>query len=144
VLVPLILVLADVAADRTALKFLLLPPLGALTYLLFVNPTGVEMNIRRVVIAPTATALFAWILASTAGYNAVTVAAATVGTMAILWLLQSATMVPPLALALLTVLLYKVVRGQVDYVLSVFIFTAAIYLIHRLWLRLPLDPSESA
>lgn len=139
VLVPVILVVADVAANRTALKFLLLPPLGALTYLLFVNPAGVEMNLRRVVVAPTLTATFAWGLATGIGYNAVTVAAATVGTMLILWLLRSATIVPPLALALLTILLYKDVRGQVDYVLSVFIFTAAIYLIHRLWLRLPLD-----
>jgi hypothetical protein len=139
VLVPAILVLADVAADRTALKFLLLPPLGALTYLLFVNPLGVDMNIRRVVVAPTATALMAWALASTVGYNAVSVAVATVGTMLILWLLAAPAVVPPLALALLTVLLHDEVRGQVDYVLSVFVFSAVIYCLHRIWLRLPLD-----
>lgn len=139
VLVPVILVIADVAANRTALKFLLLPPLGALTYLLFVNPARVEMNVRRVVVAPTLTAIFAWLLATYVGYNALSVAAVTVGTMLILWLLRAVTIVPPLALALLTILLYKDVRGQVDYVLSVFIFTAMIYLIYRLWMRLPLE-----
>lgn len=139
VLVPVILVIADVAANRTALKFLLLPPLGALTYLLFVNPARVEMNVRRVVVAPTLTAIFAWLLATYVGYNALSVAAVTVGTILILWLLQAVTIVPPLALALLTILLYKDVRGQVDYVLSVFIFTATIYLIYRLWMRLPLE-----
>lgn len=139
VLVPVILVIADVAANRTALKFLLLPPLGALTYLLFVNPARVEMNVRRVVVAPTLTAIFAWLLATYVGYNALSVAAVTVGTMLILWLLRAVTIVPPLALALLTILLYKDVRGQVDYVLSVFIFTATIYLIYRLWMRLPLE-----
>jgi hypothetical protein len=139
VLVPAILVLADVAANRTALKFLLLPPLGALTYLVFVNPAHVEMNIRRVVVAPTATATLAWLMATWIGYNALSVAAVTVGTMLILWALRAVAVVPPLALALLTVLLYKDVRGQVDYVLSVFVFTAAIYCLYRLWLRLPID-----
>ena len=66
-IVPAILVIADVAANQTALKFLLLPPLGALTYLVFVNPGKVQMNVRRVVICPTATALFAWALANTIG-----------------------------------------------------------------------------
>ncbi len=142
VLVPMILVIADVAANRTALKFLLLPPLGALTYLVFVNPARVDMNLRRIVVAPTATAALAWLAANWLGYNAVSVATVTVGTMLILWILRSATIVPPLALALLTVLLYKDVRGQVDYILSVFIFTAALYLLYRLWLRLPLDRGE--
>lgn len=139
VLVPAILVIADVAANRTALKFLLLPPLGALTYLVFVNPALVEMNVRRIVVAPTATAALAWLLATWVGYNAVSVAAVTIGTMLILWVLRAASIVPPLALALLTVLLYKDVRGQIDYILSVFIFTAALYCIYRIWLRLPLD-----
>lgn len=142
VLVPLMLVVADVAANRTALKFLLLPPLGALTYLVFVNPARVEMNLRRIVIAPTATATLAWLVANWLGYNAVSVAVVTIGTMLILWVLRSATIVPPLALALLTVLLYKEVRGQVDYILSVFIFSAALYCIYRIWLRLPLDADD--
>ena len=135
-LVPLILVLSDVAADRTALKFLLLPPFGALTYLLFVNPAHVEMNVRRVIICPTAVALLAWILASTIGYNAVSVAVATVGTMAIMWVLGAVSIVPPLALALLTILLHDQVRGRLDYILSVFLFTVAIYGLYVLWLRL--------
>jgi hypothetical protein len=81
----------------------------------------------------------AWALASTVGYNAVSVVVATVGTMLILWLLAAPAVVPPLALALLTVLLHDEVRGQVDYVLSVFVFSAVIYCLHRIWLRLPLD-----
>lgn len=140
ILVPAILVVADVAADRTALKFLLLPPFGALTYIVFMNPAHVEINIRRVVICPTAVALLAWTLATTVGYNAVSVAVATTGTMAIMWALGAPSIVPPLALALLTILLHGEVRGRFDYVLSVFLFTAAIYGIYVLWLRLPLDP----
>ena len=142
VLVPLILVIADVAANRTALKFLLLPPLGAMTYLVFVNPARMEMNIRRVVVAPKATAALAWILATWVGYNAISVAAVTIGTMLILWILRAVSVVPPLALALLTVLLYRAVRDQVDYILSVFIFSAAVYCLYRIWLRLPLSPGE--
>jgi HPP family len=138
VLVPAVLVIADVAADRTALKFLLLPPLGALTYLVFVNPGNVDMNLRRVVACPTATAVLAWTLANTVGYNAVSVALATIGTMAIMWVLRASLIVPPLALALLTILLHQEVRGRLDYILSVLIFTVAIYGIYQIWLRLPL------
>jgi CBS-domain-containing membrane protein len=137
-IVPAIMVAADVAADRTALKFLLLPPLGALTYLLFVNPAGVEMNVRRVVICPSATALLAWTLANLVGYNALSVALATTGTMAIMWALGAPTIVPPLALALLTILLHEEVRGRVDFIISVVVFTIVIYCLYRLWLRLPL------
>jgi CBS-domain-containing membrane protein len=142
-LVPAVLVVADIAADRTTLKFLLLPPLGALTYLLFVNPAGVEMNVRRVVVCPTATALLAWTLANTVGYNAISVAAATVGTMAIMWGLEASMVVPPLALALLTILLHQEVRNRFDYVLSVLIFTVAVYGLYLLWRRLPLDRRAS-
>lgn len=143
-LIPAILVTADVAADRTALKFLLLPPFGALTYVVFINPAQLEMNIRRVVICPTAVALLAWTLANTIGYNAVSVAVATIGTMAIMWLLGSASIVPPLALALLTILLHVEVRGKLDYILSVFLFTVCIYAIYLVWLRLPLDRRDGA
>ena len=138
-LVPAIMVMADVAADRTALKFLLLPPFGALTYLVFVNPAGVRMNMRRVVVCPTATAALAWVLANALGYNAISVALATAGTVVIMWGLDAAFIVPPLALALLTVLLHQEVRGRPDYILCVFIFTVAIYALYVLWLRLPLD-----
>lgn len=142
VVVPAVLMLADVAANRTALKFLLLPPLGALTYLLFVNPAGVEMNARRVIAAPTATAAYAWTIASVLGYNAVSVGLVTAGTIAIMWLLNAPSVVPPLALALLTVLLHDQVRGQVDYLISVFVFTVVIYALYQLWLRLPLDSGQ--
>ncbi len=142
ILVPAILVVADVAANRTALKFLLLPPLGALTYLLFVNPGNVPMNIRRVVICPAATAAFAWALANTLGYNAPSVALATIGTMIIMYVLRADLLVPPLALALLTVLLHNEVHGRPDYILSVFVFTTVLYAIHRAWLRLPSGPQE--
>jgi hypothetical protein len=139
VLVPTLLVLADITADRTALKFLLLPPLGALTYLVFVNPAHVEMNFRRIVICPTLTALLAWIIAGTLGYSFVSVALVTIGTMAVMWGLGAASIVPPLALALLTILLHEEVRGQVDYLLSVLIYSCVLYVIYRLWLRLPID-----
>jgi hypothetical protein len=138
-LVPSLLVVADIAADRTALKFLLLPPLGALTYLVFVNPARVQMNLRRVVVCPTLTALLAWTIAGTLGYNFGSVALVTAGTMGIMWGLDASSIVPPLALALLTVLLHREVRGQVDYVLSVFIYSVVLYGIYLLWLRLPLD-----
>jgi hypothetical protein len=83
VLVPVVLVAADVVATRTAFKFLLLPPFGALTYLVFVNPGNIEINLRRVVICPSATAVLAWVVASTLGYNMVSVAITTVAT--IVW-----------------------------------------------------------
>lgn len=135
-LVPAIMVVADIAADRTALKFLLLPPLGALTYLVFVNPAGVEMNVRRIVLCPSATAVLAWTLANVIGYNALSVALATGGTMAIMWALDAPSIVPPLALALLTILLHAEVRGRVDYIVSVVIFTVALYGLYRVWVRL--------
>jgi hypothetical protein len=138
-LVPSILVVADLAADRTALKFLLLPPLGALTYLVFVNPARVDMNLRRVVVCPTATALLAWTIAGSIGYNFASVALVTIGTMAIMWGLEASSIVPPLALALLTILLHTEVRWQVDYVLSVFIYSVVLYGVYLVWLRLPLD-----
>lgn len=133
------MVIADVAADRTALKFLLLPPFGALTYVVFVNPGRVEINLRRVILCPTATGVYAWLLANTLGYNAVSVALAVVGTMILMWALDTAMIVPPLALALLTVLLHDQVRGQVDYIISVFVFTIFIYGLYLAWLHLPLD-----
>jgi len=141
-LVPLILVLADVAAGQTSFKFLLLPPFGALTYLIFVNPANVHVNVRRVVICPTVAALIAWLLAQALGYNAVSVFLATVGTMAAMWALDARMVVPPLALELLTLLLHDEVRGQVGYVVSVFAFTLVIYAVYRLWIVLPLDRED--
>jgi hypothetical protein len=138
-IVPLVMVIADVVADRTALKFLLLPPFGALTYVVFVNPGRVDMNVRRVILCPTATGVYAWLLANALGYNAVSVALAVIGTMLIMWLLDTVMIVPPLALALLTVLLHDQVRGQVDYIISVFVFTIFVYGLYLVWLRLPLD-----
>jgi hypothetical protein len=138
VIVPLVMVIADVAADRTALKFLLLPPFGALTYVVFVNPGQVNMTVRRVILCPTATGVYAWLLANTLGYNALSVALAVVGTMILMWALDTVMIVPPLALALLTVLLHAQVRGQVDYIISVFVFTIALYCLYLAWLRVPL------
>lgn len=140
-IVPAVMVVADIAADRTALKFLLLPPFGALTYLVFVNPAGVQMNMRRIVVCPTATAVLAWVVANTLGYNALSVALATIGTVAIMWGLDAAFVVPPLALALLTVLLHQEVQGRPDYILCVFIFTIGIYVLYVFWLRLPFGGS---
>jgi hypothetical protein len=144
VLIPVILVLADLAATSTSFKFLLLPPFGALTYLMFVNPARVEMNVRRIIVCPTATAALAWILATTIGYNALSVALAMAGTMLIMWVLDAYMIVPPLALALLTILLHDQVRGHPDYILSVFIFTVAVYGVYLAWLRLPLGSREDA
>lgn len=138
-IVPAVLVAADIAADRTSLKYLLLPPLGALTYLLFVNPMSVAVTARRVVVCPTATALWAWLLATWLGYNVLSVALATIGTLAIMWGLDAVSIVPPLALALLSILLHNQIRGQIDYVLSVLIFTICIYALYLFWRRLPLD-----
>lgn len=138
ILVLAILIAADVAANRTALKFLLLPPFGALTYLIFVNPTRVEVNARRVVAAPTLTAIWAWLVASAMGYETEGLALAVVGTMLIMWLLRAHMIVPPMALALLTLLLHQQVRWQVDYPISVAIFTLVLYGIYLIWSRLPL------
>lgn len=139
ILVPVLMVLADVAASRTALKFLLLPPFAALTYVVFVNPGGVPMNIRRVIVCPACTALLAWGSAGTLGYNALSVGVVVVGTMLLMWVLDSRMVVPPLALALLTVLLYKQVRGRIDYPISVLAYTIVLYGIFRLWSWLPLE-----
>lgn len=144
VIVPLILVVADLAADRTALKFLLLPPFGALAYLVFVNPANVHLNARRVVVAPTASAALAWILANSLGYNALSVALGTAGTMAIIWVLDASMIVPPLALALLTLLLHKEVHGKFGFIVSVFVFTLVVYALYRLWVQLPLESRSPA
>jgi hypothetical protein len=144
--VPAVLVVADVAANRTALKFLLLPPFGALAYLVFMNPAQIELNVRRVIVAPTASAALAWILANTVGYNVLSVGLATGGTMLIMWLLDAPMIVPPMALTLLTLLLHSEVRGKVGYIVSVFVFTLALYALHRLWVKIPFErpPSDAA
>lgn len=98
-IVPLVLVVADMASNRTSFKFLLLPPFAALTYVVFVNPAKVEPNALRVIATPTLTG----------------------------------------ALALLTLLLHTQVRGQIGYVISVFLFTPGAYAIYRAWLLLPLE-----
>lgn len=133
VMVPLVLIAADLAANGTALKFLLLPPFGALTYLVFVNPANVGLNARRIIVAPTGAALIAWIIANTLGYNAVSVAVATIGTMVLMFALDARMIVPPMALALLTLLLHNEVRGRIGYIVSVLIFTVVIYALYRLW-----------
>ena len=48
--------------------------------------------------------------------------------------------VSALLLALLTILLHQEVRGRVDYIISVFIFTVVMYGLYVMWLRLPLEP----
>lgn len=142
ILVPMVLVIADIIATRTALKFLLLPPFGALTYLVFVNPGNIELNIRRVIICPSATALLAWAVANTLGYNTVSVALTTIATMGLMFVLDSRMVVPPLALELLTLLLHDQIKGQFGYIISVVVFTAAIYLLYRLWARLVREPAR--
>ncbi len=143
VLVPLVLVAADVVATQTALKFLLLPPFGALTYLVFVNPGNIEINIRRVVICPSATAILAWAVANALGYNMVSVALTTIATMGLMFVLDSRMVVPPLALELLTLLLHNQVKGQFGYIISVVVFTAAIYLLYRGWALLVREPEQA-
>lgn len=139
VLVPLILAAADVAASRTTFKFLLLPPFGALTYLVFINPARLELGARQIVLSMTLTAVWAWLLASAIGYTAPSVILAVAGTMAIMWASRAHMVVPPMALALLTLLLHTQVRWHPEYLASVLVFTVAVYLMHRIWARLPLD-----
>jgi hypothetical protein len=139
VLVPVLLMAADLAATRTALKYLLLPPFGALAYLVFINPTRIELDARHVILAPTLTAVWSWMVAGVLGYNLPAVGLVVLGTMVIMWGTGSRMVVPPMALALLTLLLHGAVRWQIAYPLSVFVFTLAMYAIYRLWLRLPLD-----
>ncbi len=143
VLVPAVLIAADIVATRTALKFLLLPPFGALTYLVFVNPGNIQINLRRVVICPTATALLAWVVANTLGYNTISVAVSTIGTMGLMFVLDSRMVVPPLALELLTLLLHNQVKGQFGYIISVAVFTAAIYILYLAWVRLVSEPTSA-
>lgn len=132
-----ILVLADIASTQTPLKFLLLPPFGALSYLVFVNPGNVHFNFRRIVLCPVLTAVLAWTLASTIGYNPLSIGLGTGGTMLIMWVLDAGMIVPPLALELLTLLLHDQIRGRFDYLASVFAFTALMYGLHVLWSRIP-------
>ncbi|MGH2447826.1 MAG: HPP family protein [Chloroflexota bacterium] len=138
VLVPAILVVADVLSGRT-LKFLLLPPFGALTYLVFINPVAVELNVRRIIVAPSVSGLYAWLIAQYLGYQPLSIFLATAGTMVILWLTKSTMIVPPLALELLTLLLHQEVHNRFGYVVSVVVFTIGVYLIYLAWRRLPLD-----
>lgn len=138
-IVPALLVLADVGASRTSLKYLLLPPFGALAYLVFINPARVRLGWRQIILAPTLTAVWAWLIAGALGYNAPAVAVAVIGTMAIMWSTGSRMVVPPMALALLTLLLHNDVRWRIGYLISVLVFTVVMYAVYRLWLRLPLD-----
>lgn len=135
ILVPLVLVAADVASNRTSLKFLLLPPFGALTYLVFINPGQVEINIRRIIICPSLVAGLAWVVANTLGYDVYSVGLTTLATMGIMILLDSTMIVPPLALELLTLLLHNQVKGQYGYIISVVVFTIVIYVLYRVWAR---------
>jgi hypothetical protein len=48
--------------------------------------------------------------------------------------------VPPLALELLTLLLHNQVKGQFSYVVSVVVFTVAIYLLYLAWAWLVREP----
>ncbi|HZU13289.1 MAG TPA: HPP family protein [Chloroflexota bacterium] len=139
VLVPLILVASDFAATRSSLKYLLLPPFGALTYLVFVNPARAPLGFRNIVLAMSLTGLWSWFIASEFGYRPLTVGSAVLGTMAIMWLTGSRRVVPPMALCLLTLLLHDEIRWQVDYLLSVVIFTLLLWLLSVVWRRLPLD-----
>lgn len=143
-LVVAILTVADVAATRTTLKFLLLPPFGALTYLVFLNPARLELGVRHIILSPTLTAVWAWLLASIVGDTVISVAAAAAGTMAIMWITRTHLVVPPMALALLTLLLYRDVRWQVDYLISVLIFTIGVYILYRLWIVLPIGSLRTA
>jgi hypothetical protein len=138
------LVVADVAASYTALKFLLLPPFGALAYLVFVNPAAVPLNVRRIVLCPTLTALLAWTLAATLGYSVLSIVVGTGGTIAIMWLLNAQTIVPALALELLSLLLHDQIRHRPGYVVSVFVFTVALYALYRLWLHLPAESASES
>lgn len=139
----MVLVAADIVATQTALKFLLLPPFGALTYLVFVNPGSIELNVRRVIICPSATAILAWAVANTLGYNTFSVALTTIATMGLMFILDSRMVVPPLALELLTLLLHNQVKGQAGYIISVVVFTTVIYLLYRVWARLVSEPEQA-
>lgn len=128
--VPLVLVLADVAANRTTLKFLLLPPFGALTYMVIVNPSRVDLNLRRLILAPTAATVIAWVVGNALGYTPIAIGAATLGTLLVMWVLDAVTMAPCLALALLTLLLHREVGWNVGYPIAVFLFTLILYILN--------------
>lgn len=139
VLVPAILVASDLAATRSALQFLLLPPFGALAYLVFIHPEGAALSFRHIVLAMCLTALWSWLIASAFGYHALTVGVAATGTIVIMWVSGARRVVPPMALCLLTLLLHSEIRWQVDYLLSVLVFTLLLWLFSLLWVMLPLD-----
>lgn len=141
--VPIILALADVAANRTALKFLLLPPFGALAYTVLVNPARLDLNLRRLVLAPTAATVIAWILGNELGYTPVSVAVATGATTLVMWLFGALTIVPCLALELLALLLHRQVGWNVGYPLAVFLFTVILFGMHLILRHRP-DARDAA
>lgn len=135
VLVPLLVGFVTVAEVHTPFRFLLFPPLAALAYGVFTNPDHASANPRGIVVAPTLTAVFVLPVSAFMGAGAPAYGVAVLVTIVILRLVGS-TLVPPLALAVLIVLLR--VRDPI-FAVSVFIATLLLFIIFLLWKRLMLE-----
>lgn len=129
VVVPLLIAFVTIAGARTPLRFLLFPPLAALAYGILTNPDQPSANLRGIVVAPTLTAIVVLPISAYMGADAPAYAVAVLVTIVIMRLVGS-TLVPPLALAVLIVLLR--VRDPV-FAVSVFVATLLLYAIFMLW-----------
>ena len=135
VIVPLLIGFVTVAEARTPFRFLLFPPLAALAYGILTNPDQPSANLRGIVVAPTLTAIAVLPVSALMGADAPAYGVAVLVTIIILRLVDS-TLVPPLALAVLIVLLR--VHDPI-FAVSVFAATLLLYIIFVLWKRLLLE-----
>jgi hypothetical protein len=133
--VPLILALLSaiqLMIHVPATKFLVLPPLAVIVYVLFTDPNGKPARFRSIVVLPCLGAIVGEFCSHFLGLTPAGISVA----MLIVLLLQQAlqaAMPPALALSLLAMLLH--VDG-VTYPLGVFLATIAIFVIFMLWRQL--------
>lgn len=135
VAVPLLVGLVAVLELHTPFRFLLFPPLAALAYAIFTNPDHPSATVVGIVVAPTLTALLVMPIGAVLGTSAPAFGLAALVTIVLLRLART-TLVPPLALAVLIVLLRI---HQLMFAVSVLAATLLLYAIFALWKRLLLD-----
>jgi RsiW-degrading membrane proteinase PrsW (M82 family) len=128
VILPSMLVVLQVLATRTDLKFLLFPPLAALGYRMFRQPYSNATYWRSVVAAPALGSALGFALSSAGGLTAWTTAVAALGGIAIIEGLR-AEAPPTLAIILLALFVHVTWRFPV----SVLASTVCLSLIFRAW-----------
>lgn len=135
VAVPVLVGLVAVLELHSPFRFLLFPPLAALAYAIFTNPDHPSATLIGIVVAPTLTALLVLPISAALGASAPAFGLAVLVTIVLLRLTRI-TLVPPLALAVLIVLLHI---HQLMFAVSVLAATLLLFAIFVLWKRLLLD-----